>query len=660
MNWSHFAAGIAFGAMSVLLFACGGPVEDSNGKEVTPDGVEKQNDPAGKGDRWNYLNDPERFQTDLTYKYSELKSESEGYSDNEVWPATYWPLYKDGINQRWQGQDTLSPAEKYDRVYNEWTPEGGFSSFMDLQPFNPDTCEWDDEYYEQLGPAALEMAKDGNWKAHNGRDDDGDGVSDKEECGYGENADYDGVETWFGLCHAWAPASILEDEPKEPVTVEDPQGEEVTFAVSDIKALIIDQYDQSESYMIGGRCNSSDVERDETGRIPDDKCRDVNAGTFHVIMTNFLGLQGRPIIEDRVYDYEVWNQPVVGYTIEKQEKRSLEEVKEMLNTAEERDEDSTPETDEEIAQVLYGANTLSEDELIEDAGLREDRASSIVSYRSENGSFEDLSTLESEVGTRTLSRLLDYAYEQGWVEEDSSVYSYNEDAEEFVEVEMDVDYITESSPSTEPLADQLEEFTRTDHYRYILELDDNGKIIGGEWVGRSIENHPDFLWLPTGAGGGNRNIDLAKVRELLEKSRNGESGDGSEDSSGGDDSSSDEPQTYENTDTQSIPDDDYEGVKSTIDVDAEGNVSELTLDVDIEHTYRGDIAILLYKEGTRTVVYKGWTVDEPWKDDVEITGEKVEGFGGLSASGTWKLRVVDIGSPDTGELKSWAITPRLE
>jgi len=656
MKWNHLAAGVAFAAMSLLLFACGGAVDDSNGEEATPDGVVKKNDPGGKGDRWDYLNDPERFQTELTYGYSELKSESEGDTENEVWPATYWPLYKDGINQRWQGEDTLSPAEKYDRAFNDWTPEGGFSEFMGLQPFNPDTCEWDDAYYESLGPAAREMAKDGNWKAHNGRDDDGDGVGDSEECGYGEDADYDGVETWFGLCHAWAPASILENEPKTPVTVEGSDGEDVTFAVSDLKALIIDQYDRSESYMIGGRCNSSDVERDDNGRIPDDKCRDVNAGTFHVIMTNFLGLQGRPIIEDRVYDYEVWNQPIVGYTIEKQEKRTLEEVEQMLNTAEERDENSTPETDEEIAQVLYGANTLSKDELVEDAGLREDRASSIVDYRSENGSFDDLSALEGEVGTRTLSRLLDYAYEQGWVEDDSSVYSYNEDAEEFVEVEMDVDYITESSPSTDPLADRLEEYTRNDHYRYILELGGNGEVIGGEWVGRSVENHPDFLWLPTGAGGGNRNIDLAKVRELLEKSRN----DGNADSPGEEDSSTDEPQTFENNDTQSIPDDDYEGVESTIEIDADGNVGELTLDVEIEHSYRGDIAILLYKEGTRTVVYKGWTVDEPWKDDVTLTGKKVEGFGGLSASGTWKLRVVDIGSPDSGALKNWAITPRLE
>lgn len=36
----------------------------------------------------------------------------------------------------------------------------------------------------------------------------------------------------------------------------------------------------------------------------------------------------------------------------------------------------------------------------------------------------------------------------------------------------------------------------TFRYNYILETDANGEIIGGEWVGSSKKNHPDFLWIP--------------------------------------------------------------------------------------------------------------------------------------------------------------------
>ncbi len=39
-------------------------------------------------------------------------------------------------------------------------------------------------------------------------------------------------------------------------------------------------------------------------------------------MTNFLGLTQLPLIEDRTANYEVWNQPVVGYEVTKQAKVS--------------------------------------------------------------------------------------------------------------------------------------------------------------------------------------------------------------------------------------------------------------------------------------------------------------------------------------------------
>ena len=53
---------------------------------------------------------------------------------------------------------------------------------------------------------------------------------------------------------------------------------------------------------------------------------------------------------------------------------------------------------------------------------------------------------------------------------------------------------------------------------YVLELDANGRIVGGEWVGESKQAHPDFLWLPlkasgtTVAGGA---IKIADVKALM-------------------------------------------------------------------------------------------------------------------------------------------------
>lgn len=33
-------------------------------------------------------------------------------------------------------------------------------------------------------------------------------------------------------------------------------------------------------------------------------------------------------------------------------------------------------------------------------------------------------------------------------------------------------------------------------YRYVLETDQDGRILGGEWAGESRKNHPDFCWVP--------------------------------------------------------------------------------------------------------------------------------------------------------------------
>lgn len=37
---------------------------------------------------------------------------------------------------------------------------------------------------------------------------------------------------------------------------------------------------------------------------------------------------------------------------------------------------------------------------------------------------------------------------------------------------------------------------QTKQYTYILEVDSDGDVVGGEWAGESRSDHPDFLWMP--------------------------------------------------------------------------------------------------------------------------------------------------------------------
>lgn len=99
-------------------------------------------------------------------------------------------------------------------------------------------------------------------------------------------------------------------------------------------------------------------------------------------------------------------------------------------------------------------------------------------------------------------------------------YDFNAKAVKFVHVKTEVDYISESYPSTNPNSG-TDAQEREDPYEYILELDQAGKIIGGEWVGDSRTAHPDFLWYPYKDGGMPiaPQISLEQVRVLLAKSR---------------------------------------------------------------------------------------------------------------------------------------------
>ncbi len=522
-----------------LATACAAAPADPGDKGHTHDAA------AGKEDRWDWRNRPERFDGEFDYFLEDLPLS--GTAEREAWPSTYWPTYEDSINTRWQSGE-LSPAQKYDRAFNDWTPSEDFHSLRPFDRSNPVPGEdWDEAYYDQLGPLATHISRN----MGNGRD--------REmaiEAG-GRPEDDWAVETWWGLCHAWVPAALLEDRPLRAVTYNG-----VTFETGDMEALLIAAYNRSGADMIGGRCNlgndeDSEVERDEHGRAVNVDCRDTNPGSLHVILTNYLGMQSRGFAMDRTYDYEVWNQPISGYEITKQEEIDIARANELL-------------------------------------GLTGDS------------------------------------------------YSYNEDAAFLYDVKVSVKWITESHASKVP--SDTARYTRTDRLSYILEVDADGKIIGGEWYGSSRNRHPDFLWNPrriTRSSVPSLNID--DVRMLIEMSRAPEVPDTPEegalvaDGQGG----------------IAIPDNESMGVTSGATIEGgTGVVGAVSVDLAIGHTYVGDLLIELEHDGiTRTVHNR----EGGSADDIRRTIDVI-GFEGSDPNGDWTLRVSDNASRDVGTLESWSLT----
>lgn len=536
----------------LALGGCTAATGGGSSAECTlPGDVDCSADPIGssKEDAWNAANDPRRIANNLNYRFSELPLEGE--SESRPWAASYWPTVQGSTNYRWQGEDTLSPLEKYDAAEHGWQPPELYASEV------PKDCgenahELFTAYREALGPAARWQAgAQGRDRMFDGRDNDDDGEVD--ECGWD---DHDGIESWWGLCHAWAPAAILEPEPLHAV---EHNGQR--FEVSDLKALLLTVYDGTVSTGVGGRCNDREVEHDDNGRVTSEECRDTNAGAWHVVVTNLIGIHKRAFVEDRTGGFEVWNQPLFGYQVTRHEEISLARAHELLET-------------------------------------------------------------------------------------EGDTYAYNADAVKFIEVEMTTDWLTEGHQSTQPLGS--DGYVRHDHYHYVLELDADGKIIGGEWVGSSRDQHPDFLWVPTGPRTGwsrrsNPNVDLETVRRLVALSRQPEGGDTPPPATG---------DTYDNTTVTDIPDDEPAGITSVVTVPDALNVGRIRVTVDITHTYRGDLVVELEHGGQRVTLHDQ---DGGSAEDLNLSVELAD-FEGGSGAGDWILHVSDRAAQDTGSLTRFAVT----
>jgi subtilisin-like proprotein convertase family protein len=98
-------------------------------------------------------------------------------------------------------------------------------------------------------------------------------------------------------------------------------------------------------------------------------------------------------------------------------------------------------------------------------------------------------------------------------------------------------------------------------------------------------------------------------------------------------------------------------VSSELIVAQQGNIDQLTIDLDIEHTFSGDLEITLTSpSGTKlTLIDADTERDTP---NLKITQE-LPSFRGEWASGTWKLVVADRFERDLGTLITWSLKGHL-
>lgn len=113
-------------------------------------------------------------------------------------------------------------------------------------------------------------------------------------------------------------------------------------------------------------------------------------------------------------------------------------------------------------------------------------------------------------------------------------------------------------------------------------------------------------------------------------------------------------ETYSNDNEVAIPDNDIDGIVSTIEVPAQDGVLHgLTVTALIAHSFVGDLDLtLVHPDGTEAVLR---TADGKPGNDFDETF-RVESFNGKSLGGTWKLVVRDTSSLNDGELLMWELS----
>ena len=214
--------------------------------------------------------------------------------------------YKDSINQKVLGEE-LSPAAKFGQAFNRTENMEDAVSVdygVDARP-TADICTQDSDCEAKNGVQTVYAKRDGVEKGY---------------C----------IETWTGICHAWAPAAIMEKEPENSVTKNAPSSPSWTSKDSLLwrttKVCRVNSSEPAVTQISTPRV----MTRLNLMNLSPQGCFDTNPGTLHLVLSNLIGIQGKTLVEDRTIDYQVWNQPIRGYEVLTNEEISAQQANELL------------------------------------------------------------------------------------------------------------------------------------------------------------------------------------------------------------------------------------------------------------------------------------------------------------------------------------------
>lgn len=223
---------------------------------------------------WDEANSPDNFERNFITRFRMLPLSGE--LRKKPWTASYWPTYKGGISHRWQSDEVVYPRLGFSKKgVNYLSPAEKYDLYLGRTDFPLTNYE-----FKRTG------------------------IRTKKN-----------IPEWEGICHDWAPASYLLEEPN-PITVTGKNGEQIQFGSADLKALIFINFELSKgaekTKYLGSRCS---LDKANGNFYDDSACSDTNAGAFHVVLTNYIGIRNQSFVMDKTRESEVWNQPVEGFSV---------------------------------------------------------------------------------------------------------------------------------------------------------------------------------------------------------------------------------------------------------------------------------------------------------------------------------------------------------
>lgn len=106
---------------------------------------------------------------------------------------------------------------------------------------------------------------------------------------------------------------------------------------------------------------------------------------------------------------------------------------------------------------------------------------------------------------------------------------------------------------------------------------------------------------------------------------------------------------------KAIPDNDPNGLNDVIKFQRDLTIKSVTLSVNVEHPYSGDVSIALTGPNGASVTVLG-AGRGPGKNITEsFSGEMMDVFTGIKSKGSWAIKVVDHAAKDNGTLVDWTL-----